>query len=106
VPDAFRQHVPAEVAVVACRGGQGVWIAGEDLVADGRETVAENLADVGMPAGAADDLLDAVAVDVADRELVEVGREAAARLDLAAWIDDQGLAGALAVVFLEPDAVP
>src|SRR5262249_52317114 len=61
------QHIPAGVAMVACGTRQSVRIAREDFVADGGQTLAEDLADVGMTASAADDLLDGVRVDVADR---------------------------------------
>ena len=52
------------------------------------------------------DVLDAVGVDVADGQLVEIGREAAARLDLAARVHDQRLARPLTVILREPVAVP
>src|SRR5438045_5744985 len=88
------------------RPRQRVRIAGEDLLADSGQPFPENLADVGMPPGAADDPRHAVAVNVADRELVEVAGEAAAGFHVAARVDDQRLTGALAVVLLEPGAVP
>ena len=47
-----------------------------------------------------------VGVDVADRELVEVGGEAAARLDLAVRRHDQRLARPLAVVLLRTSRRP
>src|ERR1043166_1177595 len=95
--EAARQDVPAEVAVVRCRRRQRIRIASQDLVADRRQAFAKNLADVWMPAGTADDLLHRVLVDVADRELIEVGREAAARFDFTLGVDDRRPAGTFAV---------
>src|SRR5262245_32474865 len=103
---AARQDVPAEEAVVARRARQCRRVAGENFIADGSQAFAENLADVGVAAGAADDRAHRVFVNVADRELVEVGGEAAAGFDFAFWVDDQGLAGAFAVILFKPDAVP
>src|SRR5947209_2079018 len=103
---AARQHVPAEVAMVRRGTRQRIGVARQDFIADRGQALAEDLADVGMVAALLDDLFDVVAVDVADGELVEIGREAAARFDVAARVDDQGLAGAFAVIFLEPFAVP
>src|SRR5438105_2428444 len=92
--------------MVRSRSRKRMRIACQNLVADRSQTVAEGLADVGMVTAILDDLLDAVAMDVADGELVEIGREATARFDVSARVDDEGLAGAFAIVFLEPFAVP
>ena len=81
--EAARQDVPAEVAMVRRLPRQGVGVARQDLVADRRQPLAEELADVGVLLAPADDLCGRVGVDVADGQLVEVGGEAAARLDLA-----------------------
>src|SRR5207249_10428642 len=85
---------------------QGVRVALQDLVADGGEAFAEDLTHIRVGAGAADDLGHRVRVDVADRELVQVGGEAAAGLDLSFGVDDQRLTRSLAIVLLEPVAVP
>src|SRR5437870_13578482 len=72
VGEAARQDVPAEVAVVGGRPRQRIGIAGKDLVADGAQAFAENLADVGMLAGTLDDVGHRVVMNVADSELLQV----------------------------------
>src|SRR5262245_57441577 len=81
-------------------------VVSQDLIADGGEPFAKDLADVGVPPRPPHDSAHAVAVNVADGELFEVGGEATAGLDLAARRDDQRLPGPFAVVFLEPWALP
>src|SRR5262245_38274085 len=88
------------------RGREGDRVAGQDLVADRSQTLAEYLADVGVGPAALDDLRGAVPINVPDRQLLQVRGEPAARLDVAARVDDQRLPRPLAPVFLEPDPVP
>src|SRR5262249_33198143 len=104
--EAAGQYVPAEEAMVRGGGGQGARVAGQDFVADRGEAFAEHLADIRMPACPADDLRHAVAVNVANAQLLQVRGEAAARLHLPFRIDDQGLPRPFAIVFDEPLAVP
>lgn len=92
--------------MVGRRPREGLWVAGQDFVSNGRQPVAKHSADIGMPPGTLDDLLQAVGVDVADGQLIQVRGEAAAGLYLTARGHDQRLAWSLAVVFLEPFAVP
>src|SRR5262249_54314091 len=98
--------MPAKKAMVAGGSGEGIGIAGQDFVANGAQALAEDFAHVRVLAGPPNDGGHAVLVNVANGELIQVGGEAAARLDLAARVDDQGLAGTFAVIFLEPLAVP
>src|SRR5216683_4070728 len=77
-------------------------IAGQDFVADGGQAFAEHLAHVRVLPRPADDLLDAVLVNVADGELIQIRSEAATGLHLAARIDDQSLAGAFTIVLDKP----
>src|SRR5205807_1042271 len=80
------------------RPRQGVRVAGQDVVADSRQSLAEHLADVRVLTPAPHHLRDRVRVDVADGQLVEVRGEPAARLHVAARVDDQRLPRPLAVI--------
>jgi hypothetical protein len=80
--------MPAKKAVIAGRAGQKGGVARKNLVADGRQAFAKDLADVWMAPSPPHDAGYGVGMDVADRQLVEVRCEPAARLDLAARVDD------------------
>src|SRR5262249_19654601 len=106
IVNSLPQHIPAEETVVRSFPRQRVGIACENLISDGGQAFAENLADIRMSSGSLHDLADTVLIDVSDRELIEVGGKAATGFDLASRVYDQCLARTLAVVFLEPGAVP
>ena len=106
VRQAPREGVPAEVAMVRRRPGQGVRVVREDFVFNGTQAVTEDLPDDRVGPAPRDDFFDRVVIDVADRELIEVTREAAAGLHFPLGRHDQRLPGALAVIFLEPRPVP
>ena len=92
--------------MVGSHSRQRSWIARQDFLANRRQAFAKDLAYIRMFPRLPHNLRDGVGMDVSNRELVEIGREAAAGLDLAFGIDDEGLAGAFAIILLEPDAVP
>src|SRR5579871_3393599 len=64
--ESASQRIPAEKAVIRRFPRQRIRIALQDFVADGGQSFAEHLADVGMPPGPPDDRFHAVFVDVAD----------------------------------------
>ena len=59
-----------------------------------------------VPACAAYDASHRIGVNIADRQLVQVGGEATARLHFALGVNDQGLPGPFTIIFLKPAAVP
>ena len=92
--------------MVRRRVGQGIGISRQDLVSDGGQSFAEDLTNIRMPPGAPDNASDRIRVNIADRQLVQIGGEAATRLHFPLGVDDQRLPGTFAIIFLKPAAVP
>jgi WD40 repeat protein len=103
---AARQHVPAEKAMIRGLARQRSWIAGQNLGTNRRQTFAKDFAYVRVTPGPADNGGDHVGVDIANRQLVQVGGEAAARLHLAPRVDNQRLPRTFTIIFLKPGPVP